>query len=403
MAVFLPPLIHSSAFFTVWRVFRANLRPILLLAIGLVFFTAFVVGWLAKFLLPEMSWASAFTLGAIISPTDTAVTTAVLGRFRIPQRLVTILEGESLVNDASGLVLYRVAMVAALTGQFSLPHAAASFVLLLVGGVMVGGAWGYGYIAVFRRLGDTNLEIAASFIVAWASYLTAESVGVSGYCHDDVRTADGMVSTRDLPASTRLQAKAAWRVVVFVLEALLFILVGLSLRGLSVEFDAHTATTLLPLALLISFAVIAARMVWVFPATYLSRLLVPAIRRTEPRPRPSVPTVIGWAGMRGAVSLAAALALPIDFPDRDPILLITFTVILVTLLIQGGSLGILIQALGLSTSVNGNAVQEHAQPRAAIAAAALRVVEERATDPLYGAIAEDMVREYRDRTGWLNR
>jgi Na+/H+ antiporter len=404
MAVFLPPLVQSSAFFTAFRAFRANLRPILLLAVGLVFFTAFVIGWLAKFLLPEMSWASAFTLGAIISPTDTAVTTAVLGRFRISQRLVTILEGESLVNDASGLVLYRVAMVAALTGQFSLPHAAASFALLLVGGVVVGGAWGYGYIVVFRRLRDTNLEITASFLVTWASYLAAEAVGVSGVL---ATTTCGLLmgwyQHETFSAGTRLQAKAAWRVAVFVLEALLFILVGLSLRGLSVRFDAHTVTTLLPLALLISFAVIAVRMVWVFPATYLSRLLVPAIRRTEPRPAPSVPTVIGWAGMRGAVSLAAALALPIDFPGRDPILLITFTVILVTLLIQGGSLGILIQALGLSTSADNNAAQEYAQPRAAIAAAALRVVEERETDPLYGAIAEDMVREYRDRAGWLNR
>jgi CPA1 family monovalent cation:H+ antiporter len=144
-------------------------------------------------------------------------------------------------------------------------------------------------------------------------------------------------------------------------------------------------------------------MVWVFPVTYLSRLLVPAIRRADPRLPPSVPAVIGWAGMRGAVSLAAALALPVDFPDRDPILLITFTVILVTLLIQGGSLGTLIRAVGLSTSAANNRVQEHTEPRAAIAAAALRVIEERATDPLYGAIAEDMVREYRERTGRLNR
>jgi sodium/hydrogen exchanger family protein len=257
---------------------------------------------------------------------------------------------------------------------------------------------------VFRRLRDTNLEITASFLVTWASYLAAEAVGVSGVL---ATTTCGLLmgwyQHETFSAGTRLQAKAAWRVAVFVLEALLFILVGLSLRGLSVRFDAHTVTTLLPLALLISFAVIAVRMVWVFPATYLSRLLVPAIRRTEPRPAPSVPTVIGWAGMRGAVSLAAALALPIDFPGRDPILLITFTVILVTLLIQGGSLGILIQALGLSTSADNNAAQEYAQPRAAIAAAALRVVEERETDPLYGAIAEDMVREYRDRAGWLNR
>ena len=150
------------------------------LAVGLVFFTAFAVGWLAKLLLPDVPWAAAFTLGAIISPTDTAVSTAVVGRLRIPRRIVTVLEGESLVNDASGLVLYQVALVAAMTGQFSVVHAASSFVLLFAGGIVVGAAWGYGSIWLFRRLHDSNLEIAASFIVAWASFLTADAIGVSG-------------------------------------------------------------------------------------------------------------------------------------------------------------------------------------------------------------------------------
>src|SRR5262249_15070540 len=159
------------------RAFRANLRPILLLAVGLVFFTAFAIGWIAKLLLPDLPWAAAFTLGAIISPTDTAVTAAVLGRLPVPERLVTILAGESLVNDASGLVLYRVAMVAALTGQFSVAHAAASFVLLFAGGIVVGAAWGYGAVWLFSRLHDTNLEIAASFLIAWVSYLSAEAIG----------------------------------------------------------------------------------------------------------------------------------------------------------------------------------------------------------------------------------
>jgi monovalent cation/hydrogen antiporter len=404
MALFLPPLVQASAFFTVWREFRANFRPILMLAIGLVFFTAFAIGWLAKLLLPDMPWAVAFTLGAIISPTDTAVTTAVFSRLPIPQRIVTILEGESLVNDASGLVLYRVAVVAAITGQFSLVHAAFSFVLLFAGGIVVGAAWGYGSIWLFRRLHDSNLEIAATFLVAWASYLTAEAVGVSGVL---ATTTGGLLmgwyQHEAFSPQTRTQAAAAWSVAVFALEALLFILIGLSLHGIVARFDAHTATTLLPLALLISVGVIAARMVWVFPATYLPRLLVPAIRRADPYPRPTVPLVIGWAGMRGAVSLAAALALPVDFPARDPVLLITFSVILVTLLIQGGTLGIVIRILKLDLKVDTEAAPAHAKVRAAIAAVALRVIEERTTDPLDGAIAADMVREYRDRAGWLVR
>jgi Na+/H+ antiporter len=404
LALFLPPLVQASAFFTVWRAFRANLRPILLLAVGLVFFTAFAIGWAAKMLLPDMPWAAAFTLGAIISPTDTAVTTSVLARLRIPQRIVTVLEGESLVNDASGLVLYRVAVVAAMTGQFSLVHAASSFVLLFAGGIVVGGAWGYGFIWVFRRLHDTNLEIAASFLVAWASYLVAEAVGVSGVL---ATTTCGLLmgwyQHETFSADTRMQARAAWSVAVFVLEALLFILVGLSLREMLMRFDWHSATTLLPLALLISIGVIAARVVWVFPSTYLPRLLVPAIRRDDPYPPLAVPLVVGWAGMRGAVSLAAALALPIDFPDRDQILLITFTVILVTLLIQGGTLSVVIGALKLNASEDDEAAAPHGHVRATIAAVALRVIEERATDPLEGAIAADMLREYRDRAGWLAR
>jgi monovalent cation/hydrogen antiporter len=404
MALFLPPLVQSSAFFTVWRAFRANLRPILLLAVGLVFFTAFAIGWAAKVLLPGMPWAAAFTLGAIISPTDTAVTTAVLGRLRIPQRIVTILEGESLVNDASGLVLYRVAVAAAMTGQFSVAHAAASFVLLFVGGIVVGAAWGYGSVWVFRRLHDTNLEIAASFLAAWASYLAAEAVGVSGVL---ATTTCGLLmgwyQHETFSPQTRMQANAAWSVAVFALEALLFILVGLSLRDMLTRFDGHDATTLLPLALVISTGVILARLAWVFPATYLPRLLVPAIRRSEPPPPPAAPLVIGWAGMRGAVSLAAAFALPIDFPGRDPILLTTFTVILVTLLIQGGTLAVVINALKVTLPMNQEGAPEHGDVRAAIATVALRVIEERATDPLEGAIAADMLREYRDRAGWLAR
>jgi CPA1 family monovalent cation:H+ antiporter len=183
----------------------------------------------------------------------------------------------------------------------------------------------------------------------------------------------------------------------------LFILVGLSLHGIVVRFDAHTAATLLPLALLISFGVIAARLVWVFPATYLPRLLVPAIRRADPYPPPAMPLLIGWAGMRGAVSLAAALALPADFPARDPVLLITFSVILVTLLIQGGTLGVVTRLLKLDLKVDDEAAPAHAKVRAEIAAVALHVIEERTTDPLDGAIAADMVREYRDRAGWLVR
>jgi monovalent cation/hydrogen antiporter len=295
-------------------------------------------------------------------------------------------------------------VTAAMTGQFSVVHAASSFVLLFAGGIVVGAAWGYGAIWIYRRLHDTNLEIAASFLIAWASYLVAEAVGVSGVLATmTCGLLMGWHQHETFSPSTRIQARAAWSVAVFVLEALLFILVGLSLREIVARFDLQTVTTLLPLALLISIGVIAARLVWVFPSTYLPRLLVPSIRRNDPSPPPTVALVVGWAGMRGAVSLAIALALPGDFPYRDPILLITFTVILVTLLIQGSTLSVVIGAFKLNATVDGEAAPAHAHARALIAAVALRVMEERAVDPIEGAIAADMLREYRDRAGWLVR
>ena len=179
------------------------------------------------------------------------------------------------MNDASGLVLYRVAVVAAMTGQFNLLHAASSFVLLFAGGIVVGAACGYGSIWVFRHLHDTNLEIAASFLIAWASYLAAEAIGVSGVL---ATTTCGLLmgwyQHATFSPETRMQARAAWSVAVFALEALLFILVGLSLREMLARFDGHAVTNLLPLALLISVGVIVARLAWIFPATYLPRLLV---------------------------------------------------------------------------------------------------------------------------------
>jgi CPA1 family monovalent cation:H+ antiporter len=253
-------------------------------------------------------------------------------------------------------------------------------------------------------LHDSNLEIAASFLVAWASYLIAEAVGVSGVL---ATTTCGLMmgwyQHETFSSNTRMQASAVWSVAIFVLEALLFIMIGLALRGISERFDGHLVTTLLPLALLISLGVIVARLLWVFPATYLPRLLIPALRRHDPSPPARFPLLMGWAGMRGAVSLAAALALPIDFPYRDPILLITFTVILVTLLVQGSTLSTVIRLLKLAAPVDTEAAPAYAPVRAAIAAVALRTIEERATDPLDGPIAADMLSEYRDRVGWLVR
>jgi monovalent cation/hydrogen antiporter len=404
MTLFLPPLIQASAFFTVWRDFRANLRPILLLAVGAVLFTTLAVGWVLKMLEPSLPWAACFTLGAIVSPPDAIAAAAVLERLRLPRRLLSILEGESLVNDASGLVLYRFAAAAALGGAFDVWHATASFVLVASGGVAIGYACGVALVWLTKRLHDTNLEITASFLAAYASYIVAEALGASGVL---ATVACGLVlglrQHETFSSETRQEARAAWRFVIFVLEAIVFVLIGLSLRGVIARLGWSHTVQVLPLAAAVTGAAILARFVWVFPATYLPRLLWPPLRRRDPYPPLTQPLVVAWSGMRGVVSLAAALALPVSFPGRDPILVVTFVVILGTVMLQGPTLGPLIQALHVGRSFEEEDDTAEADARAAAAIAALQLIEERARDPLMGAMAADLLHEYRGRASFAKR
>jgi NhaP-type Na+/H+ or K+/H+ antiporter len=290
---------------------------------------------------------------------------------------VTILEGESLVNDASGLMLYRMAAAAALTGAFDGSEAALLFVELSLGGIAVGLAAGYLVNFVMKRLRDTQLVILTSFLVAWITYIGAEALHVSGVL---AVVSCGLLMGRAqhaiLDAESRLEAQAVWRSAVFMMEALVFILIGVALRRVVTELGGFgpALTSFLPQALIVTGALMAARFIWVFPATYLPRLLIPAIRARDPYPPASIPVIIGWAGMRGVVSLAAALALPIDFPGRSFIVLTTFVVIAVTVLLQGGTLGWLVKWLKPSTPDFGAAhIGEHAA-REKIYAAALELI-----------------------------
>ena len=350
LVLFLPPLLMASAYFTVWRDFRADLRIILQLAIGAVAFTTAAVGVVAHWVVPGLPWAACFALGAIVSPPDAVAAKAVLQRIALPHRMVVLLEGESLVNDASGLVLYRFAVAAALTGAFSAGQAAVSFAVLSAGGVAAGAVCGILASSLLRRLDDPTLGTVASLLVAWASYIVAEAAGVSGVLST---VACGLMlgwrQHRILSAETRMQARAVWGVVVFALESLVFILIGLSLRGVLQRIgpDWHAALILLPQVAGIVAAVIVSRFAWILPATYLPLLLIPALRRQNPMPPLSVPLVMSWAGMRGVVSLAAALALPESFPQRDFILITSFAVIVVTVLLQGATLAPLIRVLRL--------------------------------------------------------
>jgi CPA1 family monovalent cation:H+ antiporter len=378
LVLFLPPLLMSSAWFTSWRDFRADIRIILQLAVGAVFFTTLVVGVVTHLVMPSLPWAACFALGAIVSPPDSVAAKAVLAKLPLPPRVIMLLEGESLVNDASGLVLFRLALAASLTGVFSIGEATLNFAWLATGGVLAGAAFACVTIFVVKRIRDSDLVIIWTFLNAWISYIAAEKLGVSGVLST---VTCGMIlgwqQHEIINAATRTRALAVWGVMVFVLESLVFILIGLSLRGVLTRLGgADALMALLPATAAIVAAVIVARFVWIFPSTYLPRLLIPSLRARDPYPPLAVPFIMSWAGLRGVVSLAVALSLPEGFPGRDFILAVTFAVILVTVLVQGTTLAPLVRLLskGSFTTLHTSMLSE-AQARALVATAQLAAVE----------------------------
>lgn len=351
LLVFLPPLLMNGAYFTVWREFRDNLSGILLLALGTVAFTTLAVGLAAKWLVPDLPWAVCFALGAIVSPPDAVAAGAVLERLSLPGRMSALLQGESLLNDASGLVLFRFALAAALTGAFSTTAAIGSFCLLTIGGAVVGLVVGQAGLFVIRRLHDSELVITATLLLAAVSYVGGERLHVSGVL---ATVTTGLLlgwrQHSDFTANTRIRAQAFWKVLVFLLESILFILIGLSLRGVLARVGGmeHALGALLVPVLGVVAVVILSRFVWLFASDLLRRgaRRIGYGRGTEPSF--AVATVMGWAGMRGVVTLAAALSLPDGLPGRDLVLVCAFAVILVTVLLQGTTLGPLIRLLRLS-------------------------------------------------------
>ena len=387
--LFLPLLLSSSAWQTSWRDFHANLRPISLLAFGMVLLTTIVVAVVVHVLIPGLPWAVAFVLGAIVSPTDAVAATAIAQRLGIPQRIVTILEGESLVNDATGLVAYRFAVAAVVTGVFSLGEASLQFVVVSVGGIALGLVAGWSLSYVHRWLDNPPLEITITLVTPFAVYLLSEEVlHVSGVL---ATVTTGLYLTWRAPtffsSGTRLQAEAVWAMLIFLLNGLVFILIGLQLPGilaiLNTTIAQRSPILLVWYAILVSLTVILARLVWVFPQALLPRLLSRRLRERDPYPgwRPVV--LIGWTGMRGVVSLAAALALPevtaegAAFPERAFVIYLTFGVILATLVVQGLSLPLLIRGLGLHD--DGASQRQETQARLTAAQAALARLDELAS------------------------
>jgi monovalent cation/hydrogen antiporter len=378
LVAILPPLLYGSAFFTSLRELRANIRPIGLLAVGLVLTTMLAVAVVAHALIPGLDWATAFVLGAIVSPTDPTAATSIAQRLGLPRRLIALIEGESLVNDGTALVAYRVAVVAVVSGSFSLVGASGRFVFNVAGGIAVGLAVGYLIRQVRRRLDNPPVEITISILSGYFAYLPAQAAGVSGILAAvTVGIYMGWHTPELTSPQTRLQGFAVWEIIFFVLNALLFGLVGLQLPAIIDSLSGISTGTLIRYAVIVTVVVMAARFAWVFAAASASRLLPGG--RGAPSPWRSS-TVLAWSGMRGAVSLAAALALPLTtdaeapFPDRDLLVFLTFSVILGTLVVQGLTLPALIRALNLED--DGLAEKEDAKARIHAADAALQRLEE---------------------------
>ena len=363
--VFLPPILYYAALLTSWRDFKANLRPISLLAIGLVLFTTCCTAVVAHWLIDGMGWATAFVLGAIISPPDAVAATSVTQRMRVPRRIITILEGESLVNDAAALIAYRVAIavVAGTTvfgGKISFGEGlsfaggtAVRFVVVAAGGVAIGLLAGLVIAWIRPRLRDPSVEAAVSLLTPYVAYLPAEWLHLSSVL---AVVTCGLYIARRLNQITtprvRLRAFATWETVVFLLNGLIFVLIGLQLPQVIAGLDGVPLSRAIFYAAVVSVVAIAVRMAWVFPATYVPRMLSRTLRERDPAAPWRNVFVIAWTGMRGIVSLAAALALPLTladgvtpFPRRDLIIFITFGVILVTLVLQGLTLPAVIRWL----------------------------------------------------------
>ena len=377
----LPPLLYVAAYRTGLRELRQNLRPISLLAVGLVAATTVAVAVVAH-AITDLPWAQSFILGAVVSPTDPIAATAIGRRLGVARRLIDIIEGESLVNDGMALVLLRTGILAAVAGSFSVWEAGWKLVLNIVGGIAVGLAVGYVIRRVRRALDNPPLEVTIAFLTGYFAFLPATALNVSGVLA--VVTAGvymGWHTPELTTVQTRLQGEGFWEILTFLLNALLFGLVGLQLRPILNGIAGVGNWSLAGEAVAIVLAVIVVRIVWVFPATYVPRWLSPSLAARDPAPPWRYPAFIGWNGMRGAVTIAAALLIPLRtnagglLPGRDLIIFLAFMVVLATLVLQGLSLPALIRAIGL-VEPDGDAAAEEARARIVAAESALARLDE---------------------------
>lgn len=364
--LFLPPLLYSAAWNTAWKEFWKYKRPISMLAFGLVIFTSATVAILAHAIIPGFPLALGFLLGGIISPPDAIAATSVLQGLKVPKRVTTILEGESLVNDASSLIVFRFALAAILTGQFHFWEATQTFFVVAFMGIVVGVAIAAIVYVIHRFFPTTSvIDAAITLITPYIMYITAEHFHWSGVL---AVVAGGLfLSYRSQDIFTyesRMNIYSLWETLTFLLNGFVFILIGLELPVITAGLENYSISEAIIYGLIISLATIIIRIIWVFPGTYIPRMLFKKIRKTEPYPGWKSVFLIAWSGMRGVVSLASALAIPLalpggeSFPHRNLILFIAFVVILVTLVLQGLSLSPIIRRLGIEVDEEPEKVQQ---------------------------------------------
>jgi CPA1 family monovalent cation:H+ antiporter len=342
----LPPLLYVAAFETPRRSFKAQRGSIASLAVGLVIASAAAVAVVGHELIPGLSWAAAFALGAIVAPPDAIAATAVATRFAVPRTLIALLEGESLLNDATALTLYRMALAAAAAGTFSPVTAATTFAFAAVGGAAIGLAVAWVIAWIRTRLTDTPVEITVSLLTGYAAFLPAERVGASGVIAAVVAGLYlGSLRSRMMAADVRLTGRAVWEMFTFLLTGFVFIVTGLEVPLFLGRLEPTEVVRLVGIGGAITLVLILVRAGWMFGGTYGEAL----IRREAGGARPAHALVLSWAGMRGVVSLAAALALPVDLPGRSALVVVTLTVIVLTLVGQGLTLGAVIRRVRLGT------------------------------------------------------